>query len=251
MTSGSAAHTAFLGSGNAVGIGTTVLWEIHLPSTALVQISRIAPLVFSLALAWVVQRRLGRAVLQPPALISLVAVSLSLRLVFEDNLFSYYFMALAVILVLVDVVHGRIRQTVVAWLAMVTLVYSEPTLIVWRHSWDQDARHWIPVIVMIVGLLLIIDHVLRHNVGWEVVMWAGTVIVALVVWPLSNDLLNHQPAPWVWQLVLVVTGVALAVGPLWSIFRRPTDGQPTDHVETAPSLSSRQGDEIPVQPSNS
>ncbi|MGO8823913.1 MAG: hypothetical protein ACLQU9_01580 [Acidimicrobiales bacterium] len=250
LTSGSAAHTIFLGSGNAVGAGTTVLWEIHLPSTVLVQISRIAPLVASLVLAWIVQRRLGRAVLQPAALISLVAVSLSLRLVFEDNLFSYYLMALAVILVVVDVVHGRIRQTVVAWLAMVTLVYSEPTLIVWRHSWDQDARHWIPVIVMIVGLLLIIDHILRHHVGWEVVMWAATVVVALVVWPLSNDPLNRHPAAWVWQLVLVVTGVALAVGPLWSIFRRPKDPQVIDQVETWSSLSGQEA-EIPVQPTNS
>ena len=202
LTSGSAAHTIFLGSGNAVPGGTSVLWEFHLPSTVLVQISRIAPLVLSLVLAWLVQRRLGPAVLQPPALISLVAVSLSLRLVFEDNLFSYYFMALAVILVVVEVVHGRIRQTVVAWLVMVTLVYSEPVIFVWRHSWDEDARHWIPVIVMAVALLLIIRDVLRHAVGWDVVMWVATVIMTLVVWPLSNDPLNRQPSPWVWQVVL-------------------------------------------------
>ena len=42
-----------------------------------------------------------------------------------------------------------------AWVAMVTLVYSEPSIIVWRQSWGQDARHWIPVIVIVVGLLLI------------------------------------------------------------------------------------------------
>ena len=34
---------------------------------------------------------------------------------------------------------------------MITLVYTEPTIIVWRQSWDQDARRWIPVIIMVVG----------------------------------------------------------------------------------------------------
>jgi hypothetical protein len=226
VTNGAAAHTIFLGSGNAVGAGSTVLWQIHLPSTLLVQTSRVAPLVCCLALAWFLQRRLGAAVLQAPALISLVAVSLSLRLVFEDNLFSYYFMALAVILVLVDVVDGHIRETVVAWLIMVSLVYSEPTIFVWRHSWDQDARHWIPFVVMVVGLAMIIRHVLRHTVGWNVFMWTASVVTSLIVWPLSNDPLNHQPSQWVWQIVLVVSGVALAARPLWSIVRTQPQRDP-------------------------
>jgi hypothetical protein len=223
LTSGSAAHSLFLGSGSAVHGGSTVLWEVHLRPAVLVQVSRIAPLVACLVVAWLVQRRLGSAVLQPRALTTLIAVSLSLRLVFEDNLFSYYFMALAVILVVVDVVHGRIRQTVVAWLAMVSLIYSEPWVIVWRHSWDQDARNWIPVIVMVVGLLLIIRDVLRHRVGWNVFMWAAVVITTLVVWPISSNPFYRVPSQWVWQLVLVPIGVVLAAGPLWSIVRRQTE----------------------------
>lgn len=225
VTSGASAHTVFLGSGNAVNIGSTVLWKIHLPSTVLVQTSRVAPLLFCLALAWVVQRRLGPAVLQPSALLPLIAVSLIFRLVFEDNLFSYYFMALAVILVVVDVVQGHIRETVVAWLIMVSLVYSEPTLFVWRHSWDEDARHWIPFVVMVVALVLIIRHVLNHNIGWKVFMWAAVVVTSLIVWPLSNDPLNHQLSQWIWQIILVVSGVALAARPLWSVIRTPADGE--------------------------
>jgi hypothetical protein len=241
VTNGAAAHTIFLGSGNAVGIGTTVLWEIHLPGTVLIQISRIAPLVCCFALAWFVQRRLGSAVLQAPALVSLVAVCLSLRLVFEDNLFSYYFLALSVILFVVDVIHGRIRQTVVAWLLMVFLVYSEPVIFVWRHSWDQDARKWIPVIVIAVGFFLIVRDVLRHAVGWNVFMWIAAAITALVVWPQSNDPFNRHPSPWVWQVVLVSIGVVLAAGPLWTILREKTTGEPgpaPDPVEvTAPSVA--------------
>ena len=233
LTSGSAAHTIFLGSGNAVGRGTTVLWEIHLPSTLLVQVSRIAPLVACFLVAWLVQRRLGSAALLPPALVSLVAVCLSLRLVFEDNLFSYYFLALAVILVVVDVVHGHIRQTVIAWLIMVSLVYSEPVIFVWRHSWDENARHWLPVIVMIVALLLIIRDVLRHAVGWNTFMWIATVITTLVVWPLSNDPFNRHPSQWVWQVVLVSIGVVLAVTPLWTIIRENAAPLPVETADSA------------------
>ena len=237
VTSGSAAHTIFLGSGNSVQSGGSVLWEIHLPHTVLTQISRIAPLVACLVVAWLVQRRLGSAVLAPLALTSLVAVSLSLRLVFEDNFYSYYFMALAVMLIVVDVIQGRIRQTVVAWLAMASLIYTEPTLIVWRHSWDQSARHWIPAIVMIVALLLIVRDVLRHRIGWNVFMWTAVVITTLVVWPLSNDPFHRYPSPWVWQLILVPAGVVLAAGPLVKLLRGDTTPEREDRIEAAASIS--------------
>ena len=214
-----------------------MLWEIHLPSGVLVQMSRIAPLVACFLVAWFAQRRLGSGVLQPRALVSLVAVCLSLRLVFEDNLYSYYFLALAVILIVVDVVHGHIRQTVVAWLIMVSLVYSEPVIFVWRHSWDQDARHWLPVVVMAVVLLLIIRDVLRHAVGWNVFMWAATVVTTLVVWPQSNDPFNRHPSEWVWQVVLVSIGVVLAVGPLWAIIRERAATQPVQTSEPVEASS--------------
>jgi len=146
-------------------------------------------------------------------------------------------MALAVILIVVDIIHGRIRQTVVAWLAMVSLIYSEPTLIVWRHSWDQSARHWIPAIVMIVALLLILRDVLRHRVGWNVFMWAAVVITTLVVWPLSSNPFYRVPSQWVWQLVLVPIGVVLAAGPLWKQLRNHPAPRLEDRVE-APALIS-------------
>ena len=75
-------------------------WEFHVRNGApLLLVSRIPPLVLALLLSWYVVRRLGQSALQPAVLISLVAVSLSFRLVFEDNIFSYYFMALAVTLI--------------------------------------------------------------------------------------------------------------------------------------------------------
>lgn len=236
LTSGSATRPIFAGSGTSGGLGGTVAWELHVRNGApLLLVSRIPPLVLAFVLSWYVVRRLGQSALQPAVLVSLVAVSLSFRLVFEDNIFSYYFMALAVMLVLLDVVRGRIRETLVAWLAMVTLVYTEPYIIIWRQSWDETARHWIPVIVMAAGLILIVRAVLRHAVGWNVVMWAAAVVTALFFWPVSSDPLPHQPVTWLWQVILVGIGVALAAGPLSALLRQYS-AVPESHDEPIPSV---------------
>jgi hypothetical protein len=238
-TSGAAFRPIFAGTGASGGLGGTVAWEFHVRSGASLLLgSRLPPLVLSLALAWYVVRRLGPSALQPAVLVSLVAVSLSLRLVFEDNIFSYYYMALAVSLVVLDVVRGRIRETLVAWLAMVLLVYTEPFIFVWRQSWDQDARRWIPVIIMIVGLVLVLRDVRRHTLGWNTAMWAAAVVTALIMWPVSSDPLHFQsiPTPWLWQVVLVGIGVALAAGPLVTLVREHSEQPPTDQTEPVASL---------------
>jgi hypothetical protein len=236
LTSGAATRPIIAGSGASGGLGGTVIWELHVRGGAqLLLASRLPPLVLSLALSWYVVRRVGQSALQPAVLISLVAVSLSFRLVFEDNIFSYYYMALAVSLVLVDVVRGHIRQTLVAWVAMVTLVYTEPTIIVWRQFWGQGARHWIPVIVIVVGLLLIIRDVLHHRVGWNAAMWAAAVVTAVIMWPVSNNPLHYEPVTWLWQVILTGIGVALAVVPLHTLVRQSAPPTPAEHIAPVPS----------------
>jgi hypothetical protein len=228
-TSGAAVRPIFLGTGNVGGIGGTIAWEAHIRTGATLFLgSRLPPLVLAVALSWYVVRKLGPSVLQPSVLISLVALSLSFRLVFEDTIFSYYYMPLAVALVVLDVVGGRIRETIVAWVAMVTLVYSEPSIIVWRQLWGQDARRWIPVVVIVVGLLLIVRSVLRHRLGWNTAMWAAAVLTALIFWPVSSDPFTHPPVTWLWQVVLVGIGIALAAGPLVRSLRQPFPGHRAD-----------------------
>ena len=95
-----------IGTGNTPSVGGTVLWELGLSGAPAVLLTRVAPVAVSIVLSWWVARRLGGAALRPATLMSVVAVSLGLRLVFEQNLFAYYFMALAVSLVLLDVVAG-------------------------------------------------------------------------------------------------------------------------------------------------
>ncbi len=40
-------------------------------------------------------------------------------------------------LIVIDVLRGRIRETLVAWLIMVTLVYTEDFIFVWRQFWGR------------------------------------------------------------------------------------------------------------------
>ena len=124
-----------------------MVWEMQLHGAWLIGVSRVAPILLSAALAWWAARRLGSSVLNPLPLLSLVATSLSLRLVFEQSLFGYYFMAVAVVLVLLDVTQGRVRPSVITWLALVTLVFNP-------LPWGSDLVHnalplwfWQPLLV--------------------------------------------------------------------------------------------------------
>jgi hypothetical protein len=244
---GSAARYIFLGTGDSPGQGGTVFWEFHLHGALLVLLSRVLPLVLSFVLAMYVVRRIGTAVLKPEILTALVAVSLSLRLVLEQNIFGYYYMALAVSLLLLDVLRGHIREVLVAWLAMIMLAYAEGPLglIMWRQHWGQDARHWIPAIIMIGSLLFIINRVLQHRLGWNLLVWAALVVGALIVWPISSDPFSHQPATWFWQAILVTVGVVLAAGPLRSLVREhstpPSEDRTTPDADEGTAESSSGG----------
>ena len=112
VSSGRALGAILIGSGNTPSQGGTVLWELHLHGVLLVGCSRVLPIILAMVLAWWTVRRLGPAVLEPVPLLALVATSLSFRLVFEQNLFGFYFMALAVALILLDAVRGHITRAI-------------------------------------------------------------------------------------------------------------------------------------------
>jgi hypothetical protein len=234
LTSGTAAHYVFYGSGNSVGVGGTVIWEWGMHGFLLLTVSRLLPLALSFALSYYAVRRVGSAALQPSTLLPLLALSLSLRLVFEQNIFSYYYLALSVMLLVVDVQRGRIRETFVAWVAMVTLVYTEASILVWRQFWAADARRWLPVVVMVVALFFILRALSYNRFGWNVVLWIAAVATALIVWPVSSDPIAHDvPVTWLWQVILVGIGVALAAGPLWKSL---SEHSPTRHANTEPDV---------------
>jgi hypothetical protein len=102
----------------------TLMATLALHGWTLVAVSRGSPLLVAAMAALWARRRLGAAVVEPSTLIALVAVSLGLRLVFEVNLFDYYFLALSVSLVAADMIGGRIRFQTVAWLVPAGALFS-------------------------------------------------------------------------------------------------------------------------------
>jgi Glycosyltransferase family 87 len=220
VSSGDAAHAVLLGTGTTGGVGGTLLWELDLHGTALVALSRFAPILLSLLLAWWVVRRLGPASLEPVALLALVGLSLSFRLTFEQQLFGYYFMALSVALVLLDVAGGRFRATLVGWLATVSMVYlvGSTALDPLRRPGPGVINDLLPLSVMALGVLLFAREIRRGAHWWMVACWSAMIVGALVVWKQSD--IVGQPPTWLWQLVLVPLGIALAATPLLGELRR-------------------------------
>jgi hypothetical protein len=205
-SSGSAAESIVFGTGTTGGIGGSVLSQLNLHGVPLLVLSRIAPLAIAALLAWVAVRRLGARALEPVALFSLVTVSLGLRLVFEQQIFLYYFMGLAVSLILLDVICGRIRGTLVAWLLLVPTVFLE------EISNTSALDHALRGAVILVAVAVVVGRALRVTPIRNLAPWCALAAASLVGW--SNSPLLYDPPPWFWQVVLVGWGVALAATPL-------------------------------------
>ena len=131
VTSGRALRVALVGTGLAGTQGKSIAWELHLTGSAMVDVWRLMPIVISAGIAYWTHRRLGPAALRPIPLMALVATALTLRLVFEEGLYGYYFMAVAVSLIVLDVLRRRFRIELVGWLALIVLVFDP---LPWGHD---------------------------------------------------------------------------------------------------------------------
>jgi hypothetical protein len=228
ITSGRVIGAVVLGSGDFKSYGGTVLWEMEFHGSMLVFLSRILPILLSMLLARWSMRRLGPMALDPIPLISVIATSLSLRLVFEQNLFGYYFMALAVALIALDVLSGRIRGQLVAWIALVVLVYSPVPFAFDSNSmaWGLQEQELAPFLFMAVALVLIVRDALMGRTRAYLVSWFILVVLAFGRVPWAGHPIRHALPTWFWQVVLVGTGVTLAFRPLVQFVRsRPVQDQ--------------------------
>ena len=216
MTSGRALRAIAFGTGDNPSEGGTVLWETHANGVAAVLLFRVAPIVVSVVLSWWVARRLGARALEAVPLISLVAVSLGLRLVFEANLFAYYFMALSVTVVLLEVTRGSIRRTAVAWIAALTLVTSHISVLPfgptrWGGYVQKDV---IPLLLGGAALLAILRLVIRDGDRRNLWPWVAVAAVDLFTLLPGGNAFSAGNVIWFWQVVLVVPGLLLAAQPL-------------------------------------
>jgi hypothetical protein len=154
VTSGRALGPALIGSGGTPSpVGGTVLWEFHLHGASLIAFSRILPILVSMVLARWAVRRLGSGVWEPATLISLMTTALVLRLVFEVNLWGYYFMTVSVMLIVLDTVRGRIRLSLVVWLALIALAFYPFT---WgSETIGQEVPRWLWQSLLVLSALVL------------------------------------------------------------------------------------------------
>jgi hypothetical protein len=115
LSSGRAVVGMLVGTG-ASSYENTVLDLLHLHGSTLYATSRVIPIVLALAVGWWAADRLGTKVLEPVPLVSVMAVALTFRLIFEVNFWGYYMMGVAVTLAALDIVRGRIRLSLIIWL---------------------------------------------------------------------------------------------------------------------------------------
>jgi hypothetical protein len=218
VTAGNAWRGIFFGTGDYASLGGTVLSALGLSQSMLHFCSRFLPLLFSSAIAVWALRRLGQKALEPVSLISLLATCLGMRLVFEQGIYGYKFMALAVMLIVLDVASGRVRGSLLAWLALVTVGLSPiPIGIDFNaRTWGGSAVALLQIVVIAITLILTVMLCARRRMPpWYLLAILLLGVAAFLQWPpWTIDSLRHPLPKWFWQLTLVPTGVFLAATPL-------------------------------------
>jgi len=216
LHSGKVLRSVTLGSGDSSGVGGTAVRLLRLHGFLLAGVSRVLPIALAVLLAWWLLRRLGGSVREPLPLTALIALSLSLRLVFEENLHhTYYFMALAVAILLLDVVRGRVRGIYVAWVLLCTFAYNAGFSGLFnRVSWRLGASEHLPQALILLGLVVVIADLARGRMRWYLAGWIVIMVGAFASWPFTNETLRGQLPFLFWQALLVPIGIWLAAGPL-------------------------------------
>ena len=205
-----------IANGSAPSFGGTVLWELHVPAIPLFIVARLVPIAVAAALGWYVARRSGNRTLDPVTMVSLIGTAVGVRLVFEVNLWGYYFMALAVTLVLLEAIRGHVRAHVVGWILALTMAFDPiPGLFQSNvHVADIYAQLDLAKVVVGAAALYVLVSLVRRRVNWFWVGWVIVCAVAFVHVP-GIDFLQHHPWPrWLWQVLLVPSGLALVAQPL-------------------------------------
>jgi hypothetical protein len=185
--------------------------------------SRVLPIFVAFGFAWWARRRFGDgAVFEPVILLSLLTITLSLRLVFEQGLFGYKFLALAVMLVLLSVVRGQSFAKLAVWIVLVTLLWNPVPygLAFNARSWGYDAVAALPAIAVGAAVAVLVWDAAHHRVRWYLVAALVVAVCAFANWPPWALTPVRAPIPlWLWQVLLLSSGIALAAEPLVTAMR--------------------------------
>ncbi len=220
-TSGRAARAIVIGSGFTRSYGGTVVWELTQRGASLFALSRVAPVLAGVAVVALARRRLGDRLYESTTLLSLVGVLLGLRLVFEVNLWSYYFAALATLILLVEAQRERWRPAVAFWWLTLWMALDPLPAGFQTNStiWDIHLRVWGPTYLTLAATGAVVVGTLSRRLRWWWWLWVVGAAVAFVHLPVVDALSHHAWPTWLWQIVLVPWGLILVATPLGNALR--------------------------------
>jgi hypothetical protein len=128
-------------------------------------------------------------------------------------------MAVSVMLVLIDTLHGRMRGQTWAWITLVMLAYNP---IPWLFesnatSYGYTLYRALPIVTSAAFLLLFTLSALRHRLHPYILAWL--VVVLLTRFPTLWGLTPGDPVVpgWIWQTVLVSIAFFMSFRPLFAI----------------------------------
>jgi hypothetical protein len=124
VTSGRALHALVIGTGSSTSVGT-LLVETHLRGALLHSVSRGMTIALVLGLCVLARRKYGATLREPHLLISLIATSLALRLVFEVNLWGYYFAAASIMIVMLHVIERRVSLSLITFFVVISYASAD------------------------------------------------------------------------------------------------------------------------------
>jgi hypothetical protein len=228
LTSGRATKAILVGSGLSASYGRTLMAESPLRDSTLT-VAAVLPILATLAVAIWLVRRVGPSVLEADTLMVLLAVSFCIRLIFELNVWGYYFMPLSVVLVTLDVIKGRVRGATIAWLAMVTLVFNPVVFYQFAtgQTYNSGPFRAFQIVFLAVGFLLVAWDAAHRRVRWYLITWFVLALVAFSLdgWEYGPP---HDAFPlWFWQIVLLSSALGLLAAPLRARLREHDEVTPT------------------------
>ena len=239
LTSGAAWRSILIGSSRLAPLSTarvhsaggTWLAGLHLNSATVFVVARLVPLLSAIVLSYAyIRRSRGDSLVRTGPLAAMVGSCLALRLLFEQNLFPYYFAPLAVLLLLAATSMRLRTDLVVFWFLFATIGYSplldsfiRSPLLVTRA--EITLSTWGLIGVMIV---IVIANVVRGRLR---LYQPVAVVTALLIFHAPLRGLGVQASTWEMQFLLVSLGLYILASALL------TDAAPTEVTTPPPATA--------------
>jgi hypothetical protein len=163
VTSGRAWESLVYGTGDSSWT-SSLLVETGLRGNALFVTARLAPVAMTAITAIRLRAKWRENIMAPSSLLTLVTLSMLWRLVFEINLWGYYFMSVTVLLLLLEAANNRLRRGVLLWVVVASLTTTEAELL--KRPWFDPLPLPLWQVVLVLGAFaLVLMPLKKHNVS--------------------------------------------------------------------------------------